>query len=389
MSYDQVSYGANYKDWRFRIRSGIDCTTSATGNKSKIEMRPWRGLAISFSHNYAPGFTFSYSVFGNYCPPLDSMSMPAYSQEMKNKALTIFVRKARQVQHRFQSGVFLGELSQTIRLLKRPLTGFRQLTSNYHERVFRRAHRLKDADLRKRPFREFLSNEWLSYRFGVLPLLSDIDDSMYDLASLAARKAQVQKISSKFGDERLFFAEEETDSYLYWYRTKRNVWRLSESITIRGNVRCLMPELSEFNGSDTLVSVMSDFIPTVWELIPYSFLVDYFSNVGDVISGLTFMSSTVNWANSTQRQTMRVVNERSFVLNPTSYPENVTPLLSESHDSARADSESTRFSRQIVTHFVPSLNFSVPGVGEAIKWANMAALLGASRSARKAASTRG
>jgi hypothetical protein len=39
----------------------------------------------------------------------------------------------------------------------------------------------------------------------------------------------------------------------------------------------------------------SNLLPTVWELIPYSFLVDYFTNVGSVIDGISTGVVSLAW----------------------------------------------------------------------------------------------
>jgi hypothetical protein len=43
----------------------------------------------------------------------------------------------------------------------------------------------------------------------------------------------------------------------------------------------------------------SELVPTAWELLPWSFLVDYFVNVGDVLSSAVTASSNVNFVNKT------------------------------------------------------------------------------------------
>jgi hypothetical protein len=50
------------------------------------------------------------------------------------------------------------------------------------------------------------------------------------------------------------------------------------------------------------------FLPTVWELIPYSFVADYFINVGDIISSYAFHRENIafGWT------TYKAVTERSF-----------------------------------------------------------------------------
>jgi hypothetical protein len=38
-----------------------------------------------------------------------------------------------------------------------------------------------------------------------------------------------------------------------------------------------------------------EFVPTVWELLPWSFLVDYFTNIGDILEAGATDTSTVAW----------------------------------------------------------------------------------------------
>jgi len=38
-----------------------------------------------------------------------------------------------------------------------------------------------------------------------------------------------------------------------------------------------------------------EFVPTAWELIPYSFVVDYFTNVNDIINAWAYRSAGIEW----------------------------------------------------------------------------------------------
>jgi hypothetical protein len=44
---------------------------------------------------------------------------------------------------------------------------------------------------------------------------------------------------------------------------------------------------------------MQNFIPTVWELLPWSFLVDYFGNINSVLEAYTTDIAGVKWASKT------------------------------------------------------------------------------------------
>jgi len=51
----------------------------------------------------------------------------------------------------------------------------------------------------------------------------------------------------------------------------------------------------------------SNVLPTAWELIPFSFLVDYFTNVGAVIEGVGTGTVGLAWGCKTQKQESKTV----------------------------------------------------------------------------------
>jgi hypothetical protein len=360
------TYEDNIKDYRGKIARIEDATTEGDGiqisGKSDV-------LTLTIDYvNF--GFQIHRVLSGHLNPP-GVFANPSYSNTLYDAALTSFVSRARQVQHKFQLGVALGEFRDTIQLIKRPTLIFRRLTSGHKKRVQKRISMTKRRNIKKA-----LAQEWLTYSFGIKPLLNDIDDAMSDLAELTngrppSERITVQKRNEfKFGGQSSDFNS--LNDWKYNYRAS-NFAR--ESVTIRGSVKVLVPSLA-WAPRKAAILALSDFVPTVWELIPYSFLVDYFINIGDLINCLTFLSSTVQWCNATRRIDTELSSSAKFFVDPSflaAHPECRFEVGTSYATSRRID-----WRRRRVSSFVPGLHFTLPGIGS-LKWLNITALLNANR----------
>jgi len=118
-------------------------------------------------------------------------------------------------------------------------------------------------------------------------------------------------------------------------------------------------------------------VPTLWEILPWSFVVDYFTNAGDVINAYSTLSSSIAW----RSQVARSVRTVTYSGRPLT--------LGASHgDGIDVTSDICSFQPfTIVTTSVardpelaqdyPSLEWKIPGLG--LQWVNLAALSGAAK----------
>jgi hypothetical protein len=113
------------------------------------------------------------------------------------------------------------------------------------------------------------------------------------------------------------------------------------------------------------------FVPTVWELIPYTFVLDYFANIGNILQSYSYPRSFVTWVTKWQ------IENKSFTVKPFDIPLTSSQLAAGWYDRQWTSSPGYRKERTISRHpysgsLHPGFGFKIPGMS--MKWLNLAAL---------------
>lgn len=161
--------------------------------------------------------------------------------------------------------VMLAELSETIGMLINPLAGLRK----FIRKVARRKQSFKDtADL--------MSSTWLEIRYGVIPFMNDINVLLKRTEEIVRLKGQTYRVSSKVPLLYNKYVEDRS-----WAPAGNSGLQVSgintvtEETTLYSHV--LYTPIVDF----ALNSLDGRNLPSVlWEKTPYSFVVDWFIDVG-------------------------------------------------------------------------------------------------------------
>lgn len=175
-------------------------------------------------------------------------------------------------------GMMLAELGETLGLLVSPFRALARLLKKV-----KKSGSSSGKSLRKAA--DSLSNWWLQYRYGVIPLISDIESIMEEFAKkvhmfnmhIRSRRGTVQdstetKVISTDGDggiswetERVVKVDVVSTSIIYFKMTLEGI---ASYMSYWGVSPSQLPALA-------------------WELIPYSFVADWFVNVGDWLRAIS------------------------------------------------------------------------------------------------------
>lgn len=300
--------GSNRPNWREMIRLGREAGTNYSVSGTKWSQKPIyaviQGKIIKVSDNTSiPG---SITFFGSRDAGSSGTNWNAITnavldwsdlraQGVEREARMQFYQKRLAIQRRFQTGVTLGEFGQTVRMFRKPLSGMSSLINSHVQRAARAAHGKRGKKVTERSWTRAVNDSWLEAQYGLMPLVGEIED----LSGLVSDPFRwpVEDLYSKAEDIVNGSAPAQNGN-LFGTSFSPNVrWTgdLEEKITVKymGALR-YRPSVVE-NKVMKWGLGPKDFLPTVWNLIPYSFLLDYFTSVGGVIDGVSHGALNLDW----------------------------------------------------------------------------------------------
>lgn len=175
----------------------------------------------------------------------------------------------------FQGQTFAAEAIKTVQMLGSPFKSLRSLTM--------KMVRHRDDLVRKGlSSAEASASAWLEYRYGWRPLLMDCAD----LFKVLSGQGRVPGVVLRKRHRQSFdwSGSSSADVFNNTYQRVRGEHKLSYRSTVHAGARYKITDPRYEQFLSTSLGLSLDFVPsTVWELVPFSFVADWFVNVGDWI----------------------------------------------------------------------------------------------------------
>lgn len=374
---DSVVKGANFKDWRYRLKTGKQCTTSLDGFKYKYYPGNWmiQGFQTGAGGNQT---TQQDRWIGDICHPNLFLSWPSTGFTTPRVVASDDSAKRQMLKKlspALSSGVVLGELGKTLDLLRNPAKALRKGLDDFMNSAkdLRRKHNKPKA------FGEALAGSWLAYAYGWTPLVSDIEGAAKAVDRYRDQSSRTRQRLYAVGNEKWTLTSIGSPGVAVDNWTGRS--QIMDTYNVTTVYRASLNYVP-----DSPVSLAArhfgfrpeDILPTAWELVPWSFLIDYFTNIGDIITGYSYGSRNIGWANKT---VIRHLDRRyPLVWQLTPDP---MPYIYKIQCSGPPNNRHTARNVSRAAHtgsFIPTFRWELPGANSA-KWLNIAALI-AARSTR-------
>lgn len=389
---DTGKSGVSNPAYQFQIAHHIDATTAFSARRKTVDVRP--GSATSEITTVSGGIRrrerwmlkgiLPVTTTDNFTADLTVTKKAA--DDARDKAYA----QIRALTTPASAGVFLGELREAIHMVRNPAAGLSRLILGEQYSSTKRnlwaasrpnAKRRKSPASKKQIKRSVsgaMAESWLENSFGWQPFISDIKSGAVALAKLNADPQYIPfRVTGKASGQPVIInnGDWSTDGFVAYTETlirnttaeKHYYGEVCNSLANpNGGLTAAIDNLSRYTSAFGLTK--AEFIPTVWELIPFSFLVDYFSNVGDILSQCAVDIGKVNRLSSTRvfQKTTRVMQSNFRCYDTRGKASGGMP------DAYIVDKT---VDRTPGFDLVPaSLRFELPGVSSR-KWMNIGALI--------------
>ena len=381
-TWEDKADGISNPYWKSQIAANEGATTSFTANETTCEHvdghLEFRGYVTALGDNPA-SFRMS-GKRGALTAPDYSTSFPGHGGSVnaaESMAASKFYSKASGIIKALEGGELLGETHKTANAIIRKATEVADLLVNWRKNwnKFRSSHRAGNREASFKRAMAFASDNYLEWKFGVDPLVADTmalaNDLKLDFKEVETFSSRglgtgtgANQSSISFGPlGGLVSASANTVSV--------------EECSIQYKAAVVLRRYGVGGLAERLGLSPSNFLPTVYNLLPWTWLYDYFTNTGDIVTAIAFDPARIAWCNRTVRRTLTTTTLSGVnpVINAGLTAHAGYPIASPSRTvwkSKLISRSSTMPSR------IPEPRFRMPSFqteGGRMKWTNIAAVI--------------
>jgi hypothetical protein len=230
---------------------------------------------------------------------------PAFSGSSYNTAYNKAVSKLYDQIRNFEShanvGEDLGEISQTVRLLGKPLSGIQNLLAYSIRNHLSLLKKARWNNLKQ--IARGLGSTVVEYRYGIEPLINTLAEATVSLQN-RDRLAFYSPFRAVGRDTTETLQPQAEDVY----GTARIFWSSTiyqEHKVMFEGVFGAESQPDQYSYAQSLGLTWREALPTLYNLIPYSFLLDYVVNLNQFIESVAVPWGSVRWCNMTERSSNR------------------------------------------------------------------------------------
>lgn len=283
---------------------------------------------------------------------------PSVSPKDDSRAMGDFLSNASNALSPFKALPFFGELRESLGLIKGRSLNLYDLITSYE----RSARRIRRSFSNKKSALKTIRRLYLEAQFGWKPLLGDVSDAAKAIQRLENDVSLWSATGKASTSSQLVVPPVNLNSS--WGCFKGRYKRIdSSSVKYTGQVKVT---LSRVGGNpDALIEAcgfrLAEFVPSLWELLPWSWAFDYFSNAGDLVNAAFFDKSKLVWCSKTQYNTSEQVSSWDFDFETT---KSLYPATSAgSSGGGEFRTKHLEFRRNVADPGVPGLVLQLPTSG--------------------------
>lgn len=339
--------------WLRAVLSGSEATTPLTAFRRRFRRISYGNaeFSVACSNPFQPGLR-STETFDGLWTARTPVGVGADQGAALAMALRKIVREASNRITPFQSGIFLGELHKTLHMIRRPVNSLMKLMHDYQRAVMKRARGKLSVDRLKR----VINDTYLEYTYGWRPLFMDVDNGMQALATYASSNPfHVERVTKYGWDEAVTVDSDQSSLTSINVLTK---WELKSTERCRVSAGIRVYTDGSLTGSAWTFGLNIDqFAPTAWELLPYSFLVDYFTNIGTIIDAWSVVNGNLAFACYGRKRADEARILSQSLIDP-GYPYQLDSFVPQQFHVV-----DTFYERTSLTSIIPDFRFRLPGFG--------------------------